>query len=124
MALRFGRKRKIDPLVLSRARDAAAAALTAAGVEPREDPDQRKVWRLTCDFPGRELAWTCAPRRGYVTYRVTDAAGKLVMQGTPKTIAAAFQKRLPEVRRPPRKDMQHYSARDEADAKAAQMEVM
>ena len=120
--MRFGRRPNRDPRVLSRARDAKAAALTAAGVEPREDPDQRQVWRLTCDFPGRELAWTCTPRRGYVTYRVTDAAGRLVMQGTPKTIAAAFQKRLPEVRRPPTKDMQHYSARDDADAKLAQME--
>lgn len=121
MALRFGRKLRPDPRVLSRARDATAAALTAAGVEPREDPDQRKVWRLTCDFPGCAIVWTCTPRRGYVTYRVTDAAGKMVMQGTPKTIAAAFQRLLPEVRRPPIKDMQHYSARDEADAAAAQM---
>ncbi len=122
--LRFGRKKQQrDPRVMARARDATAAALTAAGVEPREDPDQRTVWRLTCDLTDCKIAWTCTPRRGYVTYRVTDASGELVMQGTPKTIAAAFQRLMPEVRRAPRKDMQHYSARDEADAAAAQAAV-
>ena len=119
MALRFGQKRKIDPLVLSRARDATAAALTAAGVEPREDPDRRKVWPVVCDFPGVRIRWTATPRKGYITYRVTDdETGKLVMVGTPKAIYAEVARRMPEVRRPPRKDPQHYSARDEQDAAA------
>ena len=73
-------------------------------------------------MPGCVLVWTCTPRRGYVTYRVTDERGRLVMQGTPKTIAGAFKGLLPEVRRPPRKDPQQYSARDEDDAVAAQAE--
>jgi hypothetical protein len=107
--------------VLSRARDATAAALTAAGVEPREDPDQRKAWPVVCDFPGVRIRGTATPRKGYITYRVTDdETGKLVMVGTPKAIYAEVARRMPEVRRPPRKDMQHYSARDEADAAAAQ----
>ena len=122
MALRFGRKRRPDPRVLSRARDATAAALTAAGVEPREDPDQRTAWPVVCDFPGVRIRWTATPRRWYITYRVTDdETGKLVMVGTPKAIYAEIARRMPEVRRPPTKDMQHYSARDEADAAAAQM---
>jgi hypothetical protein len=108
---------------LSRARDATAAALTAAGVEPREDPERRKVWHLKSDFSGCPIDWKCTPRRGYVTYRVTDAQGRFVMTGTPKTIAAAFQKAMPEVRRPPRKDPQHFSTADELSAAAAHREV-
>jgi hypothetical protein len=107
---------------MSRARDATAAALTAAGVEQREDADQRTAWPVMCDFPGVRICWTATPRRRYITYRVTDdETGKLVMVGTPKAIYAEVAKRLPEVRRPPSKDMQHYSARDEADAAAAQL---
>lgn len=106
---------------MSRARDATAAALTAAGVEPREDHDQRTAWPVVSDFPGVRIRWTATPRKGYIVYRVTDdETGKLVMVGTPKAIYAEVAKRMPEVRRPPSKDMQHYSARDEQDAAAAQ----